>query len=61
MSRIKAKLRWQFIMASGAPKSMTCRSIGSATRGIWIVSVYASMVLGYREIGEYISYSTVEG
>ena len=28
--------------------------------GIWVVYVYASMVLGYGEIGEYISLSTVE-
>jgi hypothetical protein len=30
-------------------------------RRIWVVSVYASMVLGYGETCEYISYSTVEG
>jgi hypothetical protein len=30
---IRAKLRWQFIMASGVPKFFTRRSIGSGTRG----------------------------
>ena len=33
--RIRAKLRWWFIMPSGEPKSFTCRSIGSESRGIW--------------------------
>ena len=33
MSRIRAKLRWQFIVPSGVPKFFTCRSIGSRTRG----------------------------
>ena len=31
--RIRAKLRWQFIVLSGVPKSFTCRSIGSGTQG----------------------------
>ena len=30
---IRAKLRWRFIVPSGVPKSFTCRSIGSGTRG----------------------------
>jgi hypothetical protein len=25
----RAKLRWQFIVPSGVPKSITCRSVGS--------------------------------
>jgi hypothetical protein len=33
MSRIRIKLRWWFIMSSGMPKSLTCRSVGSGTRG----------------------------
>jgi hypothetical protein len=61
MSRIRAKLRWQFIMPSRVPKSFTCRSVGSGTRGIWVVSTYASMVLGYGGMGECISLSTIEG
>ena len=52
--RIRAKLRWWFIVLSGVPKSFTYRSVESGTRGIWVVSVYASMVLGYGEIGECI-------
>jgi hypothetical protein len=61
MSRIRAKLRWRFTMPLGVPKSFTYRSVGSGTQGIWIVSVYASMVLGYGGTGEYISLSMVEG
>jgi hypothetical protein len=60
MSRIRAKLRWWFIMPSGVPKFFTCQSVGSGTLGIRIVSVYTSMVLGYGETGEYTSYSLVE-
>jgi hypothetical protein len=52
--RIRAKLRWRFIMLSSVPKSFTYRFVGSGTRGIWVVSVYASLVLGYGEIGECI-------
>jgi hypothetical protein len=52
--RIKAKLRWRFIMLSGVPKSFTCRFVGSGTWGIWVVFVYASVVLGYGETGECI-------
>jgi hypothetical protein len=33
MSRIRAKLRWRFIVPSGVPKFFTCRSVGSGTRG----------------------------
>ena len=52
--RIRAKLRWQFIVPLGVPKFYTCRSVGLGTRGIWVVSVYASVMLGYGEIGECI-------
>jgi hypothetical protein len=52
--RIRAKSRWQFIVSSGVPKFFTCRSVGSGTQGIWVVSVYASVVLGYGETGECI-------
>jgi hypothetical protein len=38
-------------MPSGVSKFFTCRSIGSGTGGIWVVSMYASKVLGYGEIG----------
>ena len=31
--RIRAKLRWRFIVLLGVPKSFTCRSVGSGTRG----------------------------
>jgi hypothetical protein len=51
---IRAKLRWQFIVPLGVPKSFTCRSIGSESRGIWVGSVYTSVVLGYGETGECI-------
>ena len=51
---IRAKLRWWFIMPFGVPKFFTCRSIGAGSGGIWVVSVYASVVLGYGEIGECI-------
>ena len=33
MIRIRAKLWWQFIVPSGVPKSFTCRSVGSESRG----------------------------
>ena len=51
---IRAKLRWRFIVPSGVPKSFTYGSIGSGTRGVWVVSIYTSVVLGYGETGECI-------
>jgi hypothetical protein len=39
MSRIRAKLRWRFIMPLGVPKSFACRSVGSGTQGD-LVSFY---------------------
>ena len=45
--RIRAKLRWRFIIPLGVPKFFTCRSVGLGTQVIWVVSIYASMVLGY--------------
>ena len=33
MSRIRAKLRWRFIMPSSVPMFYACRSIGSESRG----------------------------
>jgi hypothetical protein len=33
MSRIRAKLRWRFIVPSGVPKFFTCRSVGLGTQG----------------------------
>jgi hypothetical protein len=54
MIRNRAKLRWRFIVPSGVPKLLTCRSVGSGTRGAWVASLYTSMVLGYIEAGECI-------
>ena len=31
MNRIRAKMRWRFIVPSGVPKFLTCRSVGSGT------------------------------
>ena len=31
--RIRGKLRWQFIMPLGVPKSFTCQSVWSGTQG----------------------------
>jgi hypothetical protein len=33
MNRFRIMLRWWFILLSGMPKSFTCRSVGSGTRG----------------------------
>ena len=33
MSKIRAMLRWWFIVPSGVPKSFTCRSVGSESPG----------------------------
>ena len=51
---IRAKLRRQFIVPLGVPKSFTCRSIGSESWGVWVVSMYMGVVLRYEEIGECI-------
>ena len=47
MIRSRAKLRWWFVIPLGFPMSYACRSIGSESRGIWVVSLYMGMVLGY--------------
>ena len=47
-------------MLSGMPKSFTCRSVGSRTRGIWVVTMYVGEVPGYIAVGECISCPTVE-
>jgi hypothetical protein len=39
MIRIRAKLRWRFIMPSSVPMSYACRSVGSESPGMWVVSV----------------------
>ena len=57
MSRIRAKLRWRFIVPLGVPKFFTCRSIGSGTRG----NLGSFCVRKHGETGECISYSLVEG
>jgi hypothetical protein len=33
MNRFRLILRWWFIILSGMPKSFTCQSVGSGTRG----------------------------
>ena len=54
MSRIRAKLRWRFIVPLGVPKFFTCRSVGSGTQGnLGSFCVYKH--------GECIFYSPVEG
>ena len=39
MSRSRARLKWRFIVPSGVPMSYACRSVGSESRGMWVVSV----------------------
>ena len=58
---IRAKLKWWFIVPLGVPKFFTCRSVGLGTQVIWVVSIYASMVLGYGKTCECISLSMIEG
>jgi hypothetical protein len=59
--RIRVKLKLRFIVPLSVPKFFTCRSVGSGTRGIWVVFVYASMVLGYGEIVIALSLTMAEG
>jgi hypothetical protein len=40
---------------------LTGRSVGSGTGGTWVVTIYMGEVLGYIEVGDCISLSTVEG
>jgi hypothetical protein len=47
MIKIRTKLRWRFVVPSGLPMSYACRSVGSESRGIWVVSLYTGVVLGY--------------
>ena len=61
MIRSRAKLRWRLVVPLGLPMSYACRSIGSESQGMWVVSLYMGVVLGHIGTGEYISYSTVEG
>ena len=49
MIRSRAKLRWRFVVPSGLPMSYACRSIGSESQGIWVVSLYMGVVPGARE------------
>ena len=53
MIRSRAKLRWRFVIPSGLPMSYACRSIGSESWGIWVVSLYIDVVLGYMGTFEY--------
>ena len=61
MDRFRIMLRLWFIMLSGMPKSFTCRSVGSRTRGIWVVTMYVGEVPGYIAVGECISCPMVGG
>ena len=45
MSRSRARMRWWFIVPLGLPMSYACRSVGSESWGIWVVSLYTGMVL----------------
>jgi hypothetical protein len=47
MSRSRARLRWRFVVPLGLSMSYACRSVGSESRGIWVVSLYTGVVLGY--------------
>ena len=46
MIRSRAKLRWRFIVPSGLSMSYACRSVGSESRGMWVVYLYTGVVLG---------------
>jgi hypothetical protein len=61
MNRFRLMLRWWFIMLSGTPKPFTCRFVGSGTKGVCVVPMYAGEVPAYIEAGECISCPTVEG
>ena len=39
MNRIRAKLRWWFIVPSGVPMSYAWLFVGSESWGMWVVSV----------------------
>ena len=61
MSRIRAKLRWQFIVPSGVPKFFTCPSVGSGTQGnLGSFCVHGRGARVWREVNA-LSFSTVEG
>ena len=45
--RTRTKLRWQFVIPSDLPFPYACRSVGSESRGIRVVSLYTSVVLKY--------------
>jgi hypothetical protein len=51
---IRVKLRWWFIMSLGVPKFYLLIRRVRNPGGIWVVSVYTSVVLGYGEIGDCI-------
>jgi hypothetical protein len=61
MNRFRLMLWWWFIMLSGTSKPFPCRSVGSGTRGVWVVPMNAAEVPGYIGVGECISCPTVEG
>jgi hypothetical protein len=51
MNRFRLILRWWFIILSGTLKSFTYRSVGSGTRGTWVVSMYVGKVPRYIRAG----------
>ena len=58
---IRAKLRWWLIVPSGVPKSFTCRSVGSRTRGdLGSFCIRKRGAWVWREVNA-LSLSTVEG
>ena len=56
-TRVKVAVRHPF----GFANMLACQSVGLESQRVWVVSMYANMVLGYGETGECISYSPVEG
>ena len=47
MISLRPRLRWRFVMPSGLPVSYACRSVGSESGGIRVVSLYTGVVHGY--------------
>jgi hypothetical protein len=59
--RIRAKLRWRFIVPSGVPKFFTCRSIGSGTRRDLGSFCICKRGAWYGEVGECIILLSIWG
>ena len=47
MSRSRARDEVAVCRSFGFAHILACRSVGSESRGIWVVSLYTGMVLGY--------------